>query len=46
MTDIQERLEHYEAQDRGRRELEVKIKDYSLNMLSIARDKNAPDEKG
>lgn len=45
MTDIQERLEHYEAKDRERRELEAKIKDYSLNMLSISRDKNAPDEK-
>lgn len=34
MTDIEER-----------QELEVKIKDYDLNLLIISRDKNAPDEK-
>lgn len=45
MTDIQERLEHYEARDRERRELEAKIKDYHLNMLSISKDKNVPEEK-
>lgn len=45
MTDIQERLEHYEAKDQERRELVVKIKGYSLNMLSISRDKDAPDEE-
>lgn len=45
MTDIQERLEHYEARDRERRELEAKIKDHTLNLLIISRDKNAPDEK-
>lgn len=45
MTDIQERLAHYEAKDRERRELVVKIKGCSLNMLSISRDKNAPDEE-
>ena len=45
MTDIQERLEHYEARDRERRELEVKIKDFDLNMLIISKDKNAPEEE-
>lgn len=45
MTDIEERLEHYEAKDRERRELEVKIKDYDLNMFIISKDKNAPDEE-
>lgn len=34
-----------EADDQERRELVVKIKGYSLNMLSISRDKNAPDEE-
>lgn len=45
MTDIQERLEHYEAKDRERREMEAKIKDYDLKVLIISKDKNAPDEK-
>lgn len=45
MTDIEERQERYEARDRERRELVVKIKGCSLNMLSISRDKNAPDEE-
>lgn len=45
MTDIQERLEHYEAKDRERREMEAKIKDNHLNMLIISKDKNAPEEK-
>lgn len=45
MTDIQERLEHYEADDRERRGLEAKIKDLDLNMLIISKDKNAPDEE-
>lgn len=45
MDDIQERLEHYEAKDRERREMEAKIKDNHLNMLIISKDKNAPEEK-
>lgn len=45
MTDIQERREHYEAQDRERRELGAEIKDYDLKMLIISKDKNAPDDE-
>lgn len=45
MDDIQERLEHYEAKDRERREMEAKIKDNHLNMLIMSKDKNAPEEK-
>lgn len=45
MTDIEERLEHYEAKDRERQELEVKIKDRDLNLFRRAKDKNAPDEE-
>lgn len=45
MTDIQERLEHYEAQDRNRQELAGKIKEHDLNLFRLARDKNEPDEE-
>lgn len=45
MTDIEERLEHYEAKDRERQELEDKIKDCDLNLFRLARDKNEPDEE-
>lgn len=45
MTDIQERLEHYEAQDRERQELEAKIKDSHLNMFIISKDKSEPDDE-
>lgn len=45
MTDIEERLEHYEAKDRERQELEDKIKDCDLNLFCLARDKNEPDEE-
>lgn len=45
MTDIQERLEHYEAQDRERLELADKIKERDLNLFRLARDKNEPDEE-
>lgn len=45
MTDIQERLEHYEAQDRNRQELADKIKERDLNLFRLARDKNEPDEE-
>lgn len=45
MTDIQERLEHYEAQDRNRQELAGKIKEHDLNLFRLARAKNEPDEE-
>ena len=45
MTDIQERLEHYEAQDRERLELEVEIKDHDLKLFCLALAKNEPDEE-
>lgn len=45
MTDIQERLEHYEAQDRERQELADKIKECDLNLFRLARAKNEPDEE-
>lgn len=45
MTDIQERLEHYEAKDRERQELADEIKDRDLNLFRLARDKNEPDEE-
>lgn len=44
MTDIQKRLEHYEAKDRERRELEVKIKDYDLTAFAISKGENEPDK--
>ena len=43
MTDIQERQDHYEARDRERRELEVKIKDYGLTLFAISKRENEPD---
>lgn len=45
MTDIQERLEHYEAKDRERQERADKIKECDLNLFRLARDKNEPDEE-
>lgn len=45
MTDIQERLEHYEAKDRERQELEDKIKECDLDLFNITRDKTEPDEE-
>lgn len=45
MTDIEERLEHYEAQDRNRQELADKIKEHDLNLFRLARAKNEPDEE-
>lgn len=45
MTDIQERLEHYEARDRERQERADEIKDRDLNLFRLARDKNEPDEE-
>lgn len=43
MTDIQERQDHYEARDRERRELEVKIKGYGLTLFAISKRENEPD---
>lgn len=43
MTDIQERLEHYEAQDRERQELADAIKECDLDLFNITRDKTEPD---
>lgn len=45
MTDMQERLEHYEAKDRERRELADKIKGCDLHLFRLAMDKNEPDEE-
>ena len=45
MTDIQERLEHYEAKDRERQELADAIKECDLDLLNITRDKTEPDEE-
>ena len=45
MTDIEECLEHYEAEDRKRRELADEIKDRDLDLFRLARDKNEPDEE-
>lgn len=45
MDDIQERLEHYEAKDRERQELEDKIKECDLNFFRISKDKSELDEE-
>lgn len=45
MTDIEERLEHYEAKDRERQELEDAIKECDLDLFNITRDKTEPDEE-
>lgn len=45
MTDIEERLEHYEAKDRERQERADKIKECDLNLFRLAWDKNEPDEE-
>lgn len=44
MTDIQERLEHYEAQDRERQELEAEIMRIDLQLLVYARYHVTPDD--
>ena len=44
MTDIQERLDHYEARDRERQELEVQIKDCGLTLFAISKEENEPDQ--
>lgn len=43
MTDIQERLEHYEAKDRERQELADAIKECDLDLFNITWDKTEPD---
>lgn len=45
MTDIEERLEHYEAKDRERQELADAIKECDLDLFNITRDKTEPDEE-
>lgn len=44
MTNIQERLDHYEARDRERQELEVQIKDCGLTLFAISKGENEPDK--
>lgn len=44
MTDIQERLEHYEAEDRERQELEAEIMRLDLQLFMYARDHDTPDD--
>lgn len=45
MTDTQKHVEHYEAQDAERKELENKIKQCDLKSLAISMDKSEPGEK-
>lgn len=45
MTDIEERLEHYETKDSERQERADKIKECDLNLFRLARAKNEPDEE-
>ena len=45
MTDLQEHTEHYEDQDRERKELENKIKQCDLKSLAISMGKSEPSEK-
>lgn len=44
MTDIQERLEHYEAKDRERQEREAEIMRLDLQLLVYARDHDIPGD--
>ena len=44
MTDIQERLEHYEAKDRERQEMEAEIMRLDLQLFMYARDHDTPDD--
>lgn len=44
MTDIQERLEHYEAKDRERQELEAEIMRLDLQLFAYARNHDTPDD--
>ena len=45
MTDLQEHIEHYEAQDRERNELENKIKQCDFRSFAISMGKSKPGEK-
>ena len=45
MTDIQEHVEHYEAQDAERKELEDKIKQCDLKSLAMSMGKSEPGDK-
>lgn len=44
MTDIEERLEHYEAKDRERRERETEIVQLDLQLLAYARNHDTPGD--
>ncbi len=44
MTDIQERLEHYEAKDRKRQEREAEIMRLDLQLFMYARDHDTPGD--
>ena len=44
MTDLQEHIEHYEAQDRERNELENKIKQCDFRSFAISMGKSKPGE--
>lgn len=44
MTDIQERLEHYEAKDQECREMEAEIMRLDLQLFMYARDHDTPDD--
>lgn len=44
MDDIQERLEHYEAKDRERKEREAEIMRHDLQLLMYARNHATPDD--
>ena len=45
MTDIQEHMEHYDAQNVERKELENKIKQCALKSLAMSMGKSEPSEK-
>ena len=45
MTDLQEHVEHYDTQDRERKELEDKIKQCDLRSFAISRGQSEPGEK-
>lgn len=44
MTDIQKRLEHYEAKDRERQEREAEIMRLDLQLFAYARNHDTPDD--
>lgn len=44
MTDIQERLEHYEAKDRERQEREAEIMRLDLKLFAYARNHDTPND--